>query len=416
MNLNQALRLALRSLAAYKLRSSLTMLGLVIGVSAVILLMSIGQGVKNTITDQFNSLGTNLVFVDPGTTTSGGVRSQAGAVQTLTYEDAKAIADPVNVPSAAVVSPEVNASGQFIFQSTNTTGLIYGVTPAYGTIHNYTVASGDWISDGQLQGATNAVVLGSSVARTLFGASNPIGMQVRINAVGGQSGSFTVIGVGESKGGSSFSNPDTAVYLPLTTVVIKLRRAVGGTGTQTVSHIAVQAIDGEHIQAVEAEINALLLQRHHIADPTTADFSITSLEEQLKTVNTVTSAFTLFLGAVAGLSLLVGGIGIMNIMIVSVMERTHEIGLRKAVGARRHDLMVQFLTESLGVSQLGGLGGIVLGAGAGRQAKGSPIPIAVTPQAIVLAAGVSAVIGVVFGIYPAYRASKMSPIQALRYE
>jgi putative ABC transport system permease protein len=392
------------------------MLGLVIGISAVILLMSIGQGVKNTITDQFNSLGTNLVFVDPGTTASGGVRSQAGAVQTLTYEDAKAIADPVNVPSAAVVSPEVNASGQFIFQSTNTTGLIYGVTPAYGIIHNYAVANGDWIGDGQLQGASNVVVLGSTVARTLFGPANPIGMQIRINAVGGQSGSFTVIGVGESKGGASFLNPDTAVYLPLTTVVIKLKRAVGGTGIQTVSHIAVQAIDADHIQTVQSEINVLLLQRHHITDPTTADFSITSLEDQLKTVSTVTSAFTLFLGAVAGLSLLVGGIGIMNIMIVSVMERTHEIGLRKAVGARRHDIMVQFLTESLVVSLLGGFGGILVGVAGGRLAKGTPIPVALTPQSILLAAGVSAFIGVVFGMYPAYRASKMSPIQALRYE
>lgn len=421
MDVGQALRVACGSLIANKLRSVLTMLGMVIGVGAVITLMSIGQGAQAAVQAQFNSLGTNLVFVDPGTTNSGGVRTQAGTVQTLTYDDAKAMADSASVPSAALVSPEVYSFGRLVYQSQNTVGRINGIAPEYSQVHNYGVTQGDWITDDQLQGAANVVILGATVAQTLFGTTSPIGLQMRINSGGERAGTFTVIGVGEPKGGSGFDNPDTAVYLPLTTVLRKLNHTRSGAGVQTVNRITLQAVDAPHVRSLQQELTTLLLQRHRLADPAAADFSITSQEDQIQTKQQVTSVLTIFLGAVAGISLIVGGIGIMNIMIVSVTERTREIGIRKAVGARRHDILMQFLVESLLVSVLGGVGGIAAGLGVaqvvnGQQLNGQALQTLVTPSSIVLAAGVSAAIGLFFGIYPASRAARLSPIEALRYE
>jgi putative ABC transport system permease protein len=422
MDLSQALRVAATSLRSNKLRSSLTMLGMAIGVGAVILLTAIGNGVQNSITTQFNSLGTNLVFVSPGTTRAqGAVAAQAGAVQTITYDDAKAIADPTNVPSALIVSPEVTVAGQFIAQGQNTTGNIDGVTAAYGALHNYQVGDGVWIDDAQVDSSANVVVLGATVAQTLFQGVEPVGQQVRIDAIGGRSGAFTVVGVGEKKGGSSFNNPDTAVYLPLTAVLNKLSRQVAGTGAQTVNVVAVQAVDRDAIQSLQDEITRLLLQRHHIVDPSQADFTVTSLQDQLKSLQQVTGIFTLFLGAVAGISLLVGGIGIMNIMIVSVTERTREIGIRKAAGAKRRDILTQFLVESVVVSLFGGssgiLGGVILARIASSfNVNGNPFPMAVSLQSVILAAGICGAIGVFFGLYPAMRAARMRPIEALRYE
>ena len=425
MNLRQALWTALSSLAVNKLRSALTLIGMGVGVGAVILITALGSGVQGLITAQINSLGTNLVFVDPGQTRSpNGVTSQAGAVQTITYDDAKAIEDPNNVPSAVLVSPEVYAAGQFIYQAQNTTGTVNGVVPEYGDLHNYRVSQGDWIGDDQVQAASSVVVLGSAVANTLFGSANPIGSQIRINAGTGQTSTYMVIGVGESKGGAGFNNPDTGVYIPLTTALHKLNRPVSATGAQTVSHIAAQAVDAKHIQTLENEIGMLLLQRHHLADVSQADFSITSLQDDLKTVQQITSIFTLFLSAVASISLLVGGIGVMNIMIVSVTERTREIGIRKAVGARRKDIMLQFLVESILVSLLGGgsgiLGGVVvayLGTSLHiNSGSGNPLTLLVTPTSVIVATTVSAAIGVFFGLYPAMRAARLAPIEALRYE
>ncbi|HET9320917.1 MAG TPA: ABC transporter permease, partial [Bryobacteraceae bacterium] len=369
-----------------------------------------------------NSLGTNLVFVAPGTTrTASGVAAQAGAVQTITYEDARAIADQNNVPSALLVSPEAYSSGQLIHEAENTTGSITGVTPAYSDLHDYNVRSGDWISTDQVDGSANVVVLGATVAQTLFPDANPVGMQVRINTGTGRSGSFLVIGVGEAKGGSSFNNPDTTVYIPITTLLNKLSRPTAGTGAQTISLVAVKAVDGQQIQSLTDQINALLLQRHHITDPTQADFTVTSLQDSIARLQQVTGIFTIFLGAVAGISLLVGGIGIMNIMIVSVTERTREIGIRKAVGARRRDIMFQFLAESVLVSLTGGIGGITAGIalaaiGGSLRIGGSPLPVEVTVQAVLLAAGISMIIGIFFGLYPATRAARLQPVEALRYE
>jgi putative ABC transport system permease protein len=422
MNIAEAIRVALSSLKSNKLRSALTMLGMVIGVCAVILLTAIGNGVQASITNQFNSLGTNLVFVVPGMTrTTSGIAAQAGAVQTITYADARAIADPNNVPSALLVSPEAYSSGQFIHESQNTTGSIDGVTPAFSELHDYRVRTGDWITADQVDGSANVVIIGSAVAQSLFPEVNPVGQQLRINTGTGRSGSFLVIGVGEPKGGSSFNNPDSTVYIPLTTLLNKLSRQTAATGAQTVNLVAVQALDAGSIQSLEEELSRLLLLRHHITDPAQADFNITSLQDSIKRLQQVTGVFTVFLGAVAGISLLVGGIGIMNIMIVSVTERTREIGIRKAVGARRFDIMLQFLAEAVIVSLLGGGGGILAGlalatAGRSLQLGGNPVPVLITPQAVILAASISMLIGVFFGIYPATRAARLTPVQALRYE
>ncbi|HTE85539.1 MAG TPA: ABC transporter permease [Dehalococcoidia bacterium] len=429
MGINQAIRVAFGSLVSNKLRSILTILGMGIGVGAVITLMSIGQGAQAAVQAQFNSLGTNLIFVQPGTTSSGGVRAQAGSVNTLTYDDAQAVADPNNVPDASLVSPELTTGAQFVYQSQNTFGRVFGITSAYSEAHNYNVQQGSWLSDDQVQGNANVVVLGSVAAQTLFGTTNPIGLNVRLSAGptgstgsnGQRTGLFQVIGVGEAKGGSGFDNPDTAVYIPITTAMDKFSRQTTGAGAKTVSQITVQAASAAQLGPVEQEINQLLMQRHHISDPTQLDFSVTSQQDQLQTRQNITGVLTIFLGAVAGISLVVGGIGIMNIMIVSVTERTREIGIRKAIGARKNDILMQFLVESMLVSLLGGLSGILAGVGVsalvnGQKLNGQALQTLVTPQSIVLAVGVAAAIGIFFGLYPAYRAASLRPIEALHYE
>jgi putative ABC transport system permease protein len=420
MEIGQSLQVAMSSLLANKLRSSLTMLGMLIGVGAVITLLAIGSGAQAAVAAQFNKLGTNLVFVTPGTTNSGGVKTQAGSVNTLSSADADAIADPSNVPSAAAVSPEISTFAQFIYQGQNTFGRVNGVDPDYATVHNYQVADGSWFTSDDLQARARSVVLGATVAQTLFNGVDPVGQDLNVGE-GPRRILLHIIGVGEAKGGSGFDNPDTAVYVPLTTVQSALYRARGGAGADAVSQITVKAIDSSHVTSLEQQITTLLLQRHGIGDPAAADFSVTSQQDQIATNQQVTQVLTIFLGAVAGISLVVGGIGIMNIMIVSVTERTREIGIRKAVGARRHDILLQFLVESLLVSVLGGAGGVAAGIGVarlvnGQQLNGQALQTLVTPQSILLAAGVSIVIGLFFGIYPASRAARLHPIQALRYE
>ena len=421
MGIFESVRVAFASLTANKLRSSLTMLGLIIGVGAVISLMAIGQGAQAAVATQFNSLGTNLVFVSPGTTSQGGVRQAAGSTNTLTYADAQAIADPSNIPSAAEVSPELTSGGQVIYQSHNTFGQIIGVAAAYSDVHNYQVANGDWISDTDVQARAKNVVMGATIAQTLFGSANPIGQTIEIGA-GPRRVAMHVVGVGAPKGGSGFNNPDTALYIPLTTDQQDLYRARAGAGADAVSQITVKAIDAQHVSSLQQEITTLLVQRHQTTDPANPnDFTVTSQQDQIQTSQQVSQVLTIFLGAVAGISLLVGGIGIMNIMIVSVTERTREIGIRKAVGARRNDILMQFLTESFLISVLGGAGGVLAGVVVarllnGQQLNGQAIQTLVSYQSIMLATGVSAAIGIFFGIYPAARAAQLRPIEALHYE
>jgi putative ABC transport system permease protein len=424
MDIAQSLKVALSSLMANKLRSALTMLGMVIGVGAVITLMSIGQGAQKAVQDQFNSLGTNLIFVEPGTTNSGGVRQQAGSVQTLTYPDAKALNDQQALPHVTTVSPQALSFAQVVYQNQNTVARVKGITSEYPDLVNYHTTLGSDFSDDQVTGNAQVAILGATLAKSLFGDQSPIGRDIRLNTGGPggfRSATFNVIGVGPFKGGSGQDNSDTRVYVPLTTMFRKLSHQRTGAGIDVVSNITVQASDAASIPQAEQEMTDLLMQRHHITDPTQIDFSITSQQDQLQTRQQVTGVLTIFLGAVAGISLVVGGIGIMNIMIVSVTERTREIGIRKAVGARRQDILLQFLVESLLVSVLGGAGGILAGVGIaqivnGQQLNGQALQTLITAQSVVLAAGVSAAIGLFFGIYPASRAAKMNPIEALRYE
>jgi putative ABC transport system permease protein len=414
MNLAESIRIALRSLSANKLRSALTMLGIIIGVAAVIALMGVGRGAQHAIDTQINSLGTNLLFVSPGAANSEGVRQAQGSSQTLTYEDALALNDPQNLPAVAGVAPEVRAFGQVVYQGNNANTPIAGVTPDYQSVRNYNVQSGEFINQANITSRSLVAVIGANVASELFtGGEDPVGQTIRINNV-----PFRVIGVLESKGGSGFGNQDDQVLVPLTTAITRLQRNRFGSGN-VISQISVQVVDANQMDPATQQISEVLRQRHHIRYED--DFTIRSQQDILASANQITGVMTLFLGGVAGISLLVGGIGIMNIMLVSVTERTREIGIRKAIGATRQNVLGQFLTEATILSVLGGLIGISLGAGiarliSGLQAGTVTIQAVVAPDSILLATLFSVVVGLFFGIYPAYRAAQLNPIDALRYE
>jgi macrolide transport system ATP-binding/permease protein len=414
-NLVQGARVALRSLTANKTRSVLTMLGIVIGVAAVIAMLSIGQGAQAAITSQIESIGTNLLFVQPGSTRQGGVQQGAGTAQTLTLQDAQAMA---SLPGVVGVAPEVDAFGQYVYQAQNTRSRVIGVTPDYLTVRNYTLAEGSFVSDSNVSANSQVVVLGNTVATDLFGdPTQAMGQEIRINGV-----PFRIIGVLASKGANGLGSQDDVGLIPLTTAQ---NRLVGFTnvrgGQRSISLISVQVDRPSDINAVTSEITNLLNQRHNIAFQGQSDFSVTSEQSILNTANQVIGVFTLFLGGVAAISLLVGGIGIMNIMLVSVTERTREIGLRKAVGAHRRDILAQFLTEAAILSLTGGILGIVVGWGLSRLMGHLPLGNGtITPivglDAVLLATLFSAAVGLFFGWYPAWRAARLNPIDALRYE
>ncbi len=414
MNLRESLLSALRSLRSNKVRSGLTMLGIVIGVAAVIAMLSIGRGAQAAITSQIQGMGTNLLFVSPGAAQQGGVRQATGTMQTLTYEDALAIADKAACPSVAAVAPEVDTAGQIVYQGVNVNARISGVTPEYAEVRNYQVADGEFINAGQVSGKSLVAVLGSNIAQTLFGDLNPVGESIRVNNI-----PLRVIGVLESKGGGGFGSQDDVVLVPLTTAQARLGRRLVRGGS-AVSQISVQAVDAQSIDEAIDEISTLLRERHHIVIDD--DFQIMNMADILSAANQITGILSVFLGGIAAISLLVGGIGIMNIMLVSVTERTREIGIRKAVGAKRQDILAQFLTEATVLSVLGGLLGILLGWGISRLIAGinmggnAAISPVVGPDSVLLATGFSLAVGLFFGIYPAARAARLNPIDALRYE
>jgi putative ABC transport system permease protein len=414
MNLAESIRIAVRSLASNKLRSTLTMLGVIIGVAAVIALMSVGRGAQAAIDSQIKSLGTNLLFVSPGAVSSAGVRQAQGSAQSLTYEDALALNDPVNLPAVAGVAPQVQAFGQVVYQGNNINTQIVGVTPDYQTVRNTNVGTGEFINQANITARSLVAVIGANVASTLFtGGEDPIGQTIRINNV-----PFRVIGVLESKGGSGFGNQDDQILVPLTAALARLQRNRFGSGN-VVSQISVQATDANQLDAATQQISEVLRVRHHVRYED--DFTIRSQQDMLASANQITGIMTLFLGGVAGISLLVGGIGIMNIMLVSVTERTREIGIRKAIGATRRNVLGQFLTEATILSVLGGLIGIALGAGLARLISGisigsSTLQPVVGIDSVLLATLFSLMVGLFFGIYPAYRAAQLNPIDALRYE
>ena len=415
MNLALNLEIALEGIIANKLRSALTMLGIIIGVAAVIVLMSIGTGTQATITARISSLGSNLIFVRSGAPQQGNVRQAQGSGVNLTLEDAEALDDPVLAPSVALVAPETSTGGQIIAGSLNVNSRITGVTDTYAEVRNFQVAEGDFISSQNVSSRSLVAVLGSNVATNLFPEADPVGQSIRINRV-----QFRVLGVLESKGSTGLGFEDDVVLVPITTAMARLSRNRTTSGGNSVRTINVQVASEEEIDAAKLQIADILRVRHRIIGEED-DFTITSQEDTLATLNQIIGVFTAFLGSIAGISLLVGGIGIMNIMLVSVTERTREIGIRKAVGARRSDILSQFMVEAIVMSSLGGAGGLAIGVlisrlVSGIDMNGQPLVTVVSPEIVILAVTVSAAVGLFFGIYPATRAAGLNPIQALRYE
>jgi putative ABC transport system permease protein len=396
---------------SHKLRSILTILGIVIGVAAVIALMSIGKGTEHRIISGIQGLGTNLLFIQPGSTMqSGGIRSARGSAQTLTLEDAEAISQQVdNINNVAPIS---TSSSQIVAGSQNINSRVIGITPEYQDMFNIQMDYGVPISEEDYKRANKVAVIGPDANNTLFGGVDPVGKTIRMgNSV------LYVIGVFQSKGSSMMTSlSDDSVLVPLTTMFQISSRSQTTSGEHVVGSINVELADQKYSDTVTNDITDLLRYRHRISTEEN-DFSITSQEEMIATISEATSSMTFLLGAIAAISLLVGGIGVMNIMLVSVMERTREIGIRKALGAEEIEIITQFLIEAAFLTVTGGIIGIGVGWGAsylvGQLMSTTTI---VTADIVILAFSISVAIGLVFGLYPAWRASRLSPIEALRYE
>jgi putative ABC transport system permease protein len=395
------------ALSANKVRSGLTILGIVIGISSVIAMIAIGAGAQSSIEANIQSIGSNLVMVMPGSQRGPGafVSGGRGSARTLTQEDADAI--QTDISGIRAVSPELSGRYQVTAKGKNTNTSVVGVVAAYPTVRNVSVDLGSFISDTQFRSLSKVAVLGPTVRDDLFGEGvDPTGSTIRIKNI-----EFKVIGVTKSKGGSGFGNQDDTIFIPLSTAQRFL------AGDAFVSNIALQAESTDVMATVQGDVSALLLMRHKISDPALQDFSVINQADILATASSITDTFTILLSAIAGISLLVGGIGIMNMMLTTVTERTKEIGLRKAVGAKRRDIELQFLFEAIMLTGLGGLIGILLGLSeAWLLTYSGVLKAEVTLSSILLAFGVAALIGIVFGYYPAQRAAKLDPIDALRYE
>ena len=410
MNLLSVLRVALKALRVNKLRSALTMLGMIIGVAAVIAMIAIGSGAQERVREQIKNLGSNLILVLPGSTTASGVRLGAGAAQTLTEGDAEAIAREVE--GVVVAAPSVRGSGQVVAGNANWSTQFFGTTNDYLVARDWGLASGRAFEDAEISGAGKVALIGQTTAQQLFGDADPIDQAIRVRKV-----PLAVIGVLARKGQNALGqDQDDIVLMPISTARNRVLGQAQGR-LKRIGSISVKVADGVDMKQVEEKMKDLLRQRQRIQPGADDPFTIRNLTELLQAQEASSRILTLLLAAVASVSLLVGGIGIMNIMLVSVTERTREIGLRMAVGARAQDILKQFLVEAITLSMIGGLFGILLGAAAsyliGEFANWNTD---ITPQAVVLAVGFAAAVGVFFGFYPARKASRLLPIEALRYE
>jgi putative ABC transport system permease protein len=416
MKIQRVLRETFTSLGANKLRTGLTILGIVIGVAAVIAMLSVGQGAQNSITSQINSIGTNVLFVSSGSRARFGGPEGFNAVRNikpLTLADAQALANPIQAPSVKAVAPILQGNTTAAANGQTTTTTVYGVTTSYFSIRNQTVTEGALFNDQQVNLHSRVAIIGVDLATTLFGrTTNLTGQTLLLN-----NQTFTITGVLTSSGGTALGSADNQVIIPITTA---RDRVITRPGTN-VDGIYTQATSAAAVTEAETQISDIMRLRHHVAVGK-EDFSVLSQQSLLTTATSITGILTAFLGGIAAISLLVGGIGIMNIMLVSVVERTREIGLRKALGARNRDIMTQFLAESSFLSLLGGLIGILLGwlislvIGRIASAAGNSLTPAVSLNAILLATIFSIAVGLFFGIYPARRAARLEPVEALRYE
>ena len=395
------------SLSANKARSGLTILGIVIGIGSVIAMVSIGQGAQGSIQSSIQSIGSNLIMIMPGAQRGAGfqVSGARGSARTLTQADADAIAKEIT--DAKAVAPELSGRYQVTSRGKNTNTSIVGATAAYSAVRNIEVEAGSFISDQNIKSLSKVAVLGPTTRDDLFGEGIEVaGQTIRISGM-----EFKVVGVTKSKGGTGFGSQDDMIFIPLTTAQRFL------AGEQYVTTISVQAKDAESMTSIQQQITDLLLVRHKISDPQLTDFSTLNQSDIVATASSITQTFTILLAAVAGISLLVGGIGIMNMMLTTVTERTKEIGLRKAIGAKRRDINLQFLTEAIALTLIGGIIGVMLGWLVSFAVTSlGLIQTKVSLSSVLLAFGVSAAIGIIFGYYPARRAAALNPIEALRYE
>jgi putative ABC transport system permease protein len=408
MNIPSTLKISFRALRVNKMRSALTMLGIIIGVGAVIAMLAVGTGASEKISEQISSIGSNLIIILPGSTTSGGLRMGMGSQPTLTRDDADAIQKECSAVEEA--APVLNGAAQVVSGNQNWSTGVYGTTPNMLIIRDWPLATGRTFTEQDIRNATKVAILGQTVMDNLFGNADPVGQVIRIKKV-----PFTVIGVLDRKGQSpQGQDQDDTIYIPVTTAQKKI---FGTSFPGMVRTIMVKAKSTEDLSVAERQINELLRQRHHIGPRQDNDFTVRNLTQIMQVAEQSTKVMTLLLGAIASVSLLVGGIGIMNIMLVSVTERTREIGIRMAVGAKTWDIRLQFIIEALTLALIGGTAGIIIGIGGSTLlsmlAGWSTI---VSALSVILAFGFSGLVGIFFGFYPAYKASLLNPIDALRYE
>ena len=408
INIPSTLKISLRALRVNKMRSALTMLGIIIGVGAVIAMLAVGTGASEKISEQISSIGSNLIIILPGSTTSGGLRMGMGSQPTLTRDDAEAIQKECS--AVQEVAPVLNGAAQIVYSNQNWSTGVYGTTSSMLVIRDWPIASGRAFTDQDIRNATKVAILGQTVVENLFGSIDPVGQMIRIKKV-----PFMVIGVLDRKGQSpQGQDQDDTIYIPVTTAQKKI---FGTSFPGMVRTIMVKARSTEDLAVAEKQINELLRQRHHLSARQDNDFTVRNLTQIMQVAEQSTKVMTLLLGAIASVSLLVGGIGIMNIMLVSVTERTREIGIRMAVGAKTWDIRLQFIIEALTLAMIGGITGIILGVGGSHLlSMFAGWSTVVSTLSVIMAFGFSGLVGIFFGFYPAYKASLLNPIDALRYE